>query len=149
MVFIMAFSLSLVFFLWDYFLSIPGIIVFCLQITSLHREVEKVKLDQKRWETEPLGWFFFFFFFLHHFALCGSSRMYIASKPVLNCRSFSFQIGSGARLHSVSAERAWRLVDPSGGVCEGTEWDYLFAACRWRTGEDVRQKSVWTCAETD
>lgn len=112
-------------------------------ITQRSRESEAWSEEVRNWTLE------FFFFFLHHFALCGSSRMYIASKPVLNCRSFSFQIGSGARLHSVSAERAWRLVDPSGGVCEGTEWDYLFAARRWRTGEDVRQKSVWTCAETD
>lgn len=31
-----------------FLLNFPGIIVFYFQITSLHREVEKVKLDQKR-----------------------------------------------------------------------------------------------------
>lgn len=43
---------------------------------------------------------------------------------------FSLQTGSGAGLHSVAAERAGGLADPSGGVCEGAERDHLPAARR-------------------
>lgn len=41
---------------------------------------------------------------------------------------FSLQTGSGAGLHSVPAEGAGGLADPSGGVCEGAERDHLPAA---------------------
>lgn len=66
-----------------FLLNFPGIIVFYFQITSLHREVEKVKLDQKRWEAmntrdDPFYCLFLLSIILHCMQI-------LERRPGLNC----------------------------------------------------------------
>lgn len=50
---------------------------------------------------------------------------------------FSSQAGPGARFYPLPAEGAGGPARSFGGVCEGTEWNYLHAERRRGTGENV------------